>query len=65
MYTGRAKLVSDDVLPLLSLANYYGVDPLKEQCGEVLASQLSDDNVFYLLGMCVCCVWCWVCMCGG
>jgi len=37
------------VIPLLALANYYSVIPLKDECGEILGSSIDEDNVFYLL----------------
>ncbi len=52
VYTGEVKVTSDEVIPLLSLANYYAVLPLKESCGQILADQLNEDNVFYLLDLC-------------
>jgi hypothetical protein len=52
VYTGEVKVSSENVIPLLSLANYYAVLPLKEACGQILADQLNDDNVFYLLDIC-------------
>jgi hypothetical protein len=49
VYTGEIQVVSDDITPLLAMAGTYGVNPLKEACGELLAKQLNDDSVFYLL----------------
>jgi len=49
MYTGSIEVVYDEVIPLLALANYYSVIPLKDECGEILGSSIDEDNVFYLL----------------
>lgn len=39
----------DELVPLLGLANYYGVLSLKDACGDILAKNIDEDNVFYLL----------------
>lgn len=50
MYTGKVEdLNSDDVVPLLALANYYAVLPLKDACGDILGKNIDEDNVFSLL----------------
>jgi len=46
------KVSTEDVIQLLSLSNYSGVEPLKESCGELLGSQLTGDSLFYLLDIC-------------
>jgi len=52
MYTGTLSFVTDDAMPLLSLATQFGILPLKEQCGEALGETIRDDNVFFLLDVC-------------
>jgi len=49
MYTGTAEIQSDEVVPLLAMANYYGVFSLKDHCGEILGKNVDIDSVFYLL----------------
>lgn len=44
MYTGELKVSTADLIPLLSLANYYAVMPLKEACGEILGTQITGDK---------------------
>jgi len=52
IYTGTLQLISEQALPLLALAHKFGIDPLKEQCAEVMGENMSNDNVFYLLDIC-------------
>jgi len=42
-------VITSQVIPLLSLANKYGVMPLREACGEALGTTLEPSNVFFLL----------------
>jgi len=49
IYTGTVKVVSSQAIPLLSLANDYGVIPLRESCGEAIGSTLESGNIFFLL----------------
>jgi len=50
MYTGTTDFVtSDNGIDLLGLADYYGVVPLKEKCGDFLGSGVTEENVAYLL----------------
>jgi len=49
MYTGNVDLNFSEVIPMLALANYYAVLPLKDACGDILAKNVDEDNVFYLL----------------
>jgi hypothetical protein len=37
-------------MPLLQLCHEYGIDPLKEECGNFLFSNSEQVNVAYLLG---------------
>jgi len=49
MYIGSIEISFDEVIPLLALANYYAVLPLKDACGDILAKNVDEDNVFFLL----------------
>jgi len=49
MYQGTVVVSYDEIVPLLGVANYYGVLSLKDACGDILAKNIDDDNVFYLL----------------
>jgi len=50
VYTASIESVRRDLLiPLIAIANQYGVSSLKEECGLLLASQVNQDNVFNLL----------------
>jgi hypothetical protein len=53
MYIGTSdqKINERNVMPLLQLCHEYGVDPLKEECGNFLFSNSEQVNVAYLLGM--------------
>jgi len=50
MYTGATEFITNEnVMPLIRLCNEYGIDSLKEVCGELLGALVSDDNLFYFL----------------
>jgi len=50
LYSGNInKLTETDVLQLLTIAEEYKVEILKNACGEILADGSSQDNVAYLL----------------
>jgi len=50
MYTGETDFINgQNVLPLISLSNYYGVHSLKEICGTLLGDLVSDENLFFFL----------------
>jgi len=50
MYTGATDFITNEnVMPLVRLSNEYGIDSLKEVCGELLGALVSDDNLFYFL----------------
>jgi hypothetical protein len=51
MYTGTSdqKINERNVMPLLRLCHEYGVDPLKEECGDFLFTNSEQINVAYLL----------------
>lgn len=52
MYTGNSAFIDEsNVMPLISLANYYGIHALKEVCGKLLGQQISESNIFYLLDL--------------
>lgn len=38
-------MAQDKLLDMLSVSNYYGVEPLKEACGRALGEQVTQDNV--------------------
>eukprot|EP00478_Filoreta_tenera_P000348 GABV01000348.1.p1 GENE.GABV01000348.1~~GABV01000348.1.p1 ORF type:complete len:219 (-),score=93.96 GABV01000348.1:560-1216(-) len=44
MYTGECDLTVDSALPVLSLANRYSVDRLKEICESFISTELSVSN---------------------
>mgnify|MGYP001079303510 CR=1 FL=1 len=48
--TSDQKINERNVMPLLQLCHEYGVDPLKEECGNFLFSNSEQVNVAYLLG---------------
>ena len=48
-YTGEFIIRSDDLIKMIELANFYEISSIKEQCGEILASQLNQETVFLLL----------------
>jgi len=49
MYSGKINVDGENCIKLLELADYYGVIPLKELCGEFLGNSLTLDNVYDLL----------------
>jgi len=49
MYSGKAKLASDQIGPVLAAAQEYEYQPLIEACGEALGPDVSASNVFYYL----------------
>lgn len=51
MYTGTSdqKINERNVMPLLQLCDEYGIDPLKEECGNFLFANSEEVNVGYLL----------------
>jgi len=50
IYSGQISMVTlDQVTPLLSMAHKYGLRPLKEQCGYILAQNVNADNAFEFL----------------
>jgi len=52
MYTGNDDFVDDtNVIALISMTNYYGIQALKEVCGKLLGTQISQGNLFYLLDL--------------
>lgn len=44
MYTGSIELTSDSALPLLSLANRFGIHLLKDHCEQFITRELNVEN---------------------
>jgi len=50
MYTGQTDFITtENILPLVVLSHEYGIDSLKEVCGELLGVLVSDETLFYFL----------------
>lgn len=49
VYTGKVTIPTPEIESLISIASDYGIDPLKESCGDELGKSLSHDNVFFFL----------------
>eukprot|EP01090_Pellita_catalonica_P012517 TRINITY_DN273_c0_g1_i1.p1 TRINITY_DN273_c0_g1~~TRINITY_DN273_c0_g1_i1.p1 ORF type:complete len:548 (-),score=86.88 TRINITY_DN273_c0_g1_i1:52-1695(-) len=53
MYTGEADFIDGkNVLPLIGLANHFGIHSLKEVCGSLLGELVDDDTLLYYLNIC-------------
>eukprot|EP01090_Pellita_catalonica_P017318 TRINITY_DN51_c0_g1_i1.p1 TRINITY_DN51_c0_g1~~TRINITY_DN51_c0_g1_i1.p1 ORF type:complete len:488 (-),score=75.26 TRINITY_DN51_c0_g1_i1:370-1833(-) len=50
MYTGETNFIhGHNILDIISMSNYYGIESLKELCGEILGDLVDDDNLLFFL----------------
>jgi len=50
LYTGSVVFVDqDNVLSIIRLAHDFGIDPLKEECGDLLGQKVNDENMLFML----------------